>query len=865
MEAFWTGFDKAGSRGTIKAYEWLQGLRGAVSGGMTGAGAGLLARSRFEEKFKEDHEKNLGDALIAKAPLLGVMSGVIGGALLGRRFAEKQTKPIKDAMRQFESFKDSLSGFSKQSSLVDSFLEKRAGLKSEVSLKDHQRRAIAQLQKNDGSLLVAHATGSGKTLTGIAGFEDLRRTGKAKRSLVVVPAALRENFVENIRRFTDSDLAVYGPKGERSSKNIGETSSADYNIVSYELFKEHGDELLKTTGADTLIMDEVHRARGTEGVTYNKIKDLRPRFKNAITLTGSIVNNEPNDVVPLMDITYTPQGHKLVSKKFFDKLFVSKDAKTRGLLKPKVEVVKGLVNKKQLSRYLEGKIDFVSHKDLEKDMPKKEVIDVPVPMSKEQKKLYDFTLSSVDPVTRWKIRNNMPVGQREAQDAFGKLNNARQVSTDHAVLDKKLTDVNPLEYSPKVQAVVRDLKSHLGEKPSNRSVIYGNLVKFQLDAVEKALKKEKIPYAKFMGLGQEGQTAKTRPEEIKDFQAGRKRVLLISGAGAEGLDLKNTSMMQMLEGHYNPEKIQQAEARIRRLGSMSHLPEEERKVIIKRYMAQPSETGVKNILSRALGAVGLAGGSQGVDKWMYNIADRKDRLNNEFRDVLRSDEKVAMLGNEVDSLFGEAYLEGVLGAAGRGLGDLPGQQAAKLVVKRRDADMEARMKQMLLDRGQEELTKKKHYNAILAESKLDERAIDASLGAGILVPGAVGLLSFNPTLKTKMRKPLQILGRAFGKGVTKLTKGRLGTGTGSFDQIIEMVMPTVIGGVAVGAVTPPLSEYAATKFQQHAIGNTKDLDIGIERYTEKLRRKAERKYKSSRGYVNEFETRKELGVDIAGI
>ena len=41
-----------------------------------------------------------------------------------------------------------------------------------------------------------------------------------------------------------------------------------------------------------------------------------------------------------------------------------------------------------------------------------------------------------------------------------------------------------------------------------------------------------------------------------------------------------------------------------------------------------------------------------------------------------------------------------------------------------------------------------------------------------------------------------------------------------------------------------------------------DLDTGIQRYVEKLRKQQERKYKGSKKFVQEFETKKELGVDV---
>lgn len=832
-----------------KVLKGLGAVSGLLAGTQLGAAPGFLIRSRFEDKFKEKEDRDLKDQLIAHAPVVGG----VGGALLGTYL-----------------------GYSRGGVLGR--LKKMAALKSSVDLKPHQEHFVTKLIENDGSLLAAHATGTGKTLTGIAGFEKLKTLGKAKRAVVVVPASLRENFIDNIKKYTNSKHVVFGPKGERSSKDVGDKSTADYNIISYELFRDHGDKILEGTGADTLILDEIHRARGTEGVTYNKLRDLRSKFRNAITLTGSVVNNEPNEVVPLLDVTHTPTGHKLVSKSFFDKLFVRKDAVTRGIFKPKVYVEKNIRNKDKLGAYLRGKVHFVSHEALEKDMPKRNLESELIPMTKDQQALYNYSLSSVDPLTRWKIKNNIPVTQREAKDAFSQLMQARQVSTDPSILDKRLQGKDPYEYSPKVKKVVDDLKSHLEADESHKSVIYGNLIHGQLNAVEEALRRKGIPYARFFGMGQEGMTAKSRPKEIEDFKQGKKRVLLISGAGAEGIDLKNTTMLQMLEGHYNPERIQQAEARIRRLGSFAHLPPEKRQILIKRYMSSPSPSK----LQKFYGAIGIGAGDTGVDKWIYSIAERKDKLNKDFREALDKvpTEKTAeepfkpirirFHRSPVDSAIHKAqegFAASVSGymarSVGGALGTMVGTLPAKILEKRRDADVEKQLKQLLLDKGKESLVAKRHYPKILAESKLDERMIDASAGIAGLA-AATGLMGFISPKATKvLNKPVRLAMKGLEKAKILGPKATTFLGKLNKDEIGATIAATGITGALIGAVSPSLQEFAKTKIMQKALtGRDEDLDRGIKIYEDKLRKKLESKYKGSKSFVQEVDTKRELGLDI---
>ena len=825
----------------IRAYSGL--LHGLATGSI-GSGTGFLLRSRYEDRHKKDGDKTLEDKLLAYAPVIGGVVGFAGGGVYGHRRA----KGLKNFIRK------SVYGDRIRSNYG---LPKHAALKKDVVLKPHQKEVVEHVEENNGNLLMAHATGSGKTLSGIASFENLKAKGKANKALVVVPASLRHNFVNNgIKAFTNSSVSVYGPKNETDTKNVNDSSNSTYSVISYDLFRDHGPEIIKNTGADTLIMDEVHRARATEGVTYNKLKDLRSNFKNVITLTGSVVNNDPNEVVPLLDITYGSTGHKLVNKKFFDKLFINATAETQGFFNPKTVITRKLKNKPQLAKYLSGQVSFIPHDEVEKLLPKKDLETVYVHMTPEQKRLYDFSLSSVDPVTRWKIRNNLPVGQKEASEAFGKLMQARQISTDPSVLDKNLSNnPDPASYSPKIKRIVDDLEEHLGKDKKNNSVIFGNLLVGQMHAVEKALEHRKIPFTTFYGVGNEGNSAKKRISNLEEFQSGKKKVILLSGAGAEGLDLKNANLIQMVEGHYNPERIHQAESRIRRLGS------DVKSVQVKRYISVPSDSKAGSFISALSRKTGL-GGETGVDAWIYTIAKRKDDLNSEFRDVLNDRNRtVKTAEDESESAalqLGGAWVNHLSNNIGTNLGGFVNNIT---LARKTDLATEKKFKQTLIDKGYENLTNKKHLPKVLAESKLDEKALDAKMGLSALVGGVTLLSALHPKAPKPLLKP-------FAKALSKVVKpmmARSGNRTlrnaAKEPHVVNFASQAAASGL-IGFATP----FAIEKVKQHVLESSihpksKDLDIGINNYLRKQKNKYERKYKTSKGFVSEYETKKELGIE----
>jgi superfamily II DNA/RNA helicase len=89
-----------------------------------------------------------------------------------------------------------------------------------------------------------------------------------------------------------------------------------------------------------------------------------------------------------------------------------------------------------------------------------------------------------------------------------------------------------------------------------------------------------------------------RDKAVKDYNANRIRALLISGAGGEGLDLKGTSLVQMLELHWNKARLLQAAARAVRRGSHSHLPEDKRRVKVLNYLATGGNASADEYLRR---------------------------------------------------------------------------------------------------------------------------------------------------------------------------------------------------------------------------------------------------------------------------
>jgi hypothetical protein len=514
-------------------------------------------------------------------------------------------------------------------------IEKTSAVRQKYNLFPHQAVAVKQLLDNDGVLVMAHGTGTGKTFTSIAGFEVLKKKGKAKKALVVVPTGLRTNYVKGgLEKFTDSSYQIVGSKSEknRGYKYLDDVGSdKDYTIVGYEMFRQDPVGLMDKTGADTLILDEYHKARDPGSKTWKAALLARQKSRNFIGLTASIVNNDPSEIAPLVRLA---KAGRFMNQKQFNRTYKQQVGTQRGFFGGKKKVYR-LRNVRDLQNRIGPVLSYLDTEDLRaKDMPRKQTQTINVLMSDEQKALYNYALKKVGPGVAHKIRNNLPLGKKEAFNVFSMILQARQASNSIHTLDKNMSATESAEATPKVKRMLDDAVAHLEATPDGKVVMYSNLITGGVDVLHAGLKARGIPHGIFAGKGREigGQKvdASTRGSAVKDFQTGKTKVIVLSGAGAEGLDLKDATLFQALDGHFNPERVLQAEARARRLKGQQHRPPEKRVVEIRRYRSVLPTPGFFS---------SLFGGNKKeftTDEWIYNTAQRKYALNRMLRNAVRS-------------------------------------------------------------------------------------------------------------------------------------------------------------------------------------------------------------------------------------
>ncbi len=468
----------------------------------------------------------------------------------------------------------------------------------EIKPQPHQEEAVGKYNKSK-SLIAYHGLGSGKTLTSILAGQQ---TPGVK--LVIGPAALKENYRKELHKF-----------------NIPEK---DYHITSYEMFRKNPQALIDKHKPSMIIADEFHRTRDSESLTGDAIRQARKSVKGFVGLTGSIASNHPSEIA---DLVHTATGQPILGdRKHFNEKYIETKKVSPGFfrrlmgVKPgEVEVAKNIEKfRAKVSPYVHT---FAGDKEYQKHLPTVSNEVKYVPMSNKQQRYYNFVFDQLPFFAKQKIKQDLPPSKREIVNMNAFLLGARQVSNT-------LKPYGVDEPTPKIEAVINDIKEGIKKDPHFKSVIYSSFVEGGLSPVSKLLEKNKIPFGEFTGA----QKDSDRQQIVRDYNTGKLRTLLVSPAGGEGLDLKGTRLMGVLDQNWNREKTRQAIGRTARFKSHEALPLDKRNVRVVEYLSEPQLTlfdKVKKFFTKTKKH------KIGVDEYIRNRSLEKERLNEEFTNVLK--------------------------------------------------------------------------------------------------------------------------------------------------------------------------------------------------------------------------------------
>jgi SNF2 family DNA or RNA helicase len=434
-----------------------------------------------------------------------------------------------------------------------------------VQLQPHQVQVAKHLLYHRG-LLAVHRTGSGKTFTSILSLMLVKMKYPNLRTVVFLPAALKANFVEQMIKFGVSPLGVkYATPSLTGSKAIDLIVSLQIEVYSFEEYIAFykSSKVVPSFENAFIVIDEAHRLRSQ--IKWNKEKEIREgqlsfcmmlaasQAFRVLLLTATPFINAYTDVLNLFAMIegISPLPDSLPDRSTFEAIAEDDE---------------------EFVKYAKCKVSFYypEIKEDNSDFPKQMNMPLVIfPMNPYYFEKYTDIESSI---------------AREKNESFYRRLRLAEIALDG-------------EYSPKVDWVINFIVSE-AEK-GRKSVVFSNwiyagihLIRRRLDLLASTPQRDAARYVPIIG-----EISTDDRKRFKDiYNEGIAKIMLISKAGSEGLDLTNTRNVIILESNWNPSMDFQIIGRAVRYKSHSTLPKEERTVRVWRLLMRKPPSQDPNAL-----------------------------------------------------------------------------------------------------------------------------------------------------------------------------------------------------------------------------------------------------------------------------
>lgn len=405
--------------------------------------------------------------------------------------------------------------------------------RSNLELREHQIRVVEALRKRRG-IIAAHDTGSGKTLTAVTAGECFLDDHPKGKVIVVTPVSLQENF-----------------KKEQRAYGVSSKSLKRYEFYTLQGFaKEYNKKRCGTEDEPVLlIIDEAHNLRTDISKAKSAAKKRSLTSKKTPVVRAEVAIRCARTATKVLLLTATS-----VYNDTYD--LANLAAMIKGIDPPTQREWERISSTSQgIQEYFRCLISFYNVPKTTEDYPSSEEHYVEIPMNpayhREYMKVEQQNSHLFSAINPWRFL----VGMRQASNA--------------------------LESCPKCEWSLEKVKE------GKKTLIYSAFVTYGVRKMQEMLDESGIAYAEVTGSMPKAK----RDEAVKEYNAGKVRVLFITKAGGEGLDLKGTRNVIIFESSWNRATELQVIGRAIRYKSHADLPEDERNVNIYHLLSVKPHQG----------------------------------------------------------------------------------------------------------------------------------------------------------------------------------------------------------------------------------------------------------------------------------
>ena len=402
-------------------------------------------------------------------------------------------------------------------------------------LRSYQRLGLAwlgALHRDGFGGILADDMGLGKTIQLLAFFEELRESGELgpKPALVVAPRSVIENWKSEAQKFT-SELRCVLHHGPGRAKDPSEFEGCHIIISSYQTVVRD-QALFEQIALCSLVLDE---AQAIKNATTRMATTMRAlKADSRFCVTGTPIENR---LIELWSQFEVAMPGLLGTRKAFQTRFTGAAAD--------LDLLRRRIRPFMLRR---------EKREVEKSLPPKTEVIVPIEIVGKQRDLYETTRLALERQVRDSLKARGAKGSAiVVLDALLKI---RQVCCDPRLVKseaaKKVTTSAKLE---RLLEMLTELSA------AGRATLVFSQFASMLNLIEDECAALGISTTKLTGK------TRKRSEAINRFNTGEANVFLISlKAGGVGLNLTRADTVIHYDPWWNPAAEAQATDRAHRIG-----------------------------------------------------------------------------------------------------------------------------------------------------------------------------------------------------------------------------------------------------------------------------------------------------------
>jgi superfamily II DNA or RNA helicase len=458
---------------------------------------------------------------------------------------------------------------------------------NKILTKPHQEYVVKYMSDPENrGLILYHSTGSGKTITSLKSMEQF-----SDPIVIIGRKSSKKAFKDDMKKLNIK--FDYDKDSEIDFDDID--TEPRYTFYTYTKLKTLLKDRLDLLANKSIIVDEAHNLRN-ESSNNLMIVHAISLAKRVMLLTATPVINYLNDLAVLVNLA-----------KDYQILPTDRDSFNAAYYNSRTNSIE---NPDTLVKKLSNCISYHDHRENSFDYPTSTVEYIEVEMIHEQLMEYKKYIKKYFYDVQLEFRGTgtgeyyVDFGDTYARKKNFFLSGTRQLSNT----------LNGKSSYPKIKAMHKMIVKQK-EDGLTPLIVYSNYKENGIYALTKLLERSEISYKTITGNTSDDKINYV----VDDYNKGKIDILLITSAGSESLDLKNTRIIHIMEPHWNESRIKQVIGRAIRYKSHFDLPKLERNVKIFRWSSVFPDT-ISN---------------KSADEYLLELSRNKDEIFQVFDQIIQ--------------------------------------------------------------------------------------------------------------------------------------------------------------------------------------------------------------------------------------